>query len=235
MVASHRTALLHNMAFNFQPIADLSSDEEGGAPLDLAAWKSNSTKKTTPKQAPAPVAQMMPSAAADDSDDEVASTTLEAFQSSNKRQRTSASTTPAPMASTASGFTSVNRPSAILGAVDPADDEIEMPDFDANNIPVDDGEPDDEPEEEDDDEDELAGKPLFPILPRTAVEEEEIVDLTGGDDAVRRVLKELESDDGAVMYEVELGDYSVEEVRSTFLVSSSTRGHGGLFLGISTT
>lgn len=54
---------------------------------------------------------------------------------------------------------------------------------------------------------------LAPILPVVELYEEDVVDMTAGDDVVRRVLEEVESDEGAVAYMVELGDYSVEKVR----------------------
>ncbi|KAK5120681.1 hypothetical protein LTR85_006039 [Meristemomyces frigidus] len=200
------------MAFHFQP-ADLSSDDEGGAPIDLAAWQGSATKKTTPRpaQAPAPTAPMV---VPDDSDDELAEDPLASFQSSNKRRRNGTSTPaagPAPVARMSSGFTSINRPSASLGTAAVEDDAIEMPDFDANNIPV--GDEDDvEEEEEEEEEEEPTVQPLVPILPRDELDEEDFVDMTAGEHVVQRVLEELEGDDGTMVYRVELGDYSIEEI-----------------------
>lgn len=201
------------MAFHYELPAELSSDEEGGAPLDLSTWKNGGPNTTTSRkpQAPAPTAPML--AFNDyDSDEELTADPLESFQKSNMRC-SNGTTTPAPVARTESGFTSINRPSVSFAATAVDDDDaIEMPEFDANNIPV--GDEDDV--EDDDDEDEIVvqvPKPLVPILPRDELDEDDVVDMTAGWDEVRRVLEELEGDDGTMVYRVELGDYSVEEVR----------------------
>jgi len=56
---------------------------------------------------------------------------------------------------------------------------------------------------------------VVPVLPRFERDDEDVVDLTAGDDVVRRVLAELEttSEDGALLYRVEFEDWRVEEVR----------------------
>jgi len=56
---------------------------------------------------------------------------------------------------------------------------------------------------------------VVPILSRIERDDEDVVDLTAGDDVVRRVLAELEdtSEDGALVYRVEFEDWRVEEVR----------------------
>ncbi len=56
---------------------------------------------------------------------------------------------------------------------------------------------------------------VVPILSRIERDDEDVVDLTAGDDVVRRVLAELEdtSEDGALVYRVEFEDLRVEEVR----------------------
>lgn len=58
---------------------------------------------------------------------------------------------------------------------------------------------------------------LVPILPRaaSASNDGDIIDMTGGDDVVRRVLAEAHKGD-EMRYRVELGDYSVEKVRFYF-------------------
>ncbi|KAI7016623.1 hypothetical protein KC355_g3928, partial [Hortaea werneckii] len=54
---------------------------------------------------------------------------------------------------------------------------------------------------------------LVPILPRAASEGDDVdvIDMTAGDDVVRRVLAEADGVGGEISYKVELGDYSVEE------------------------
>ncbi|KAK1042344.1 hypothetical protein LTS16_008952 [Friedmanniomyces endolithicus] len=56
---------------------------------------------------------------------------------------------------------------------------------------------------------------VVPVLPRFERDDEDVVDLTAGDDVVRRVLAELEttSEDGALLYRVEFEDWRVEEVQ----------------------
>ncbi|KAK4541522.1 hypothetical protein LTR36_007968 [Oleoguttula mirabilis] len=209
------------MAFHYEPPADLSSDDEGGAPIDLSTWQGHAAKNAAPRpaQAVAPTAPMV--VQVDDSDDELAQDPLASFQSSQHTRNRNGTTTPiaapAPPARRGSGFTSINRSDTVVlgaAAVEEEEDAIEMPDFDANNIPVGDEDEDEQEEEEDDGEDEieLIGQPLVPIIPRDDVNRDdgEVVDMTAGEFVVRRVVEELERED--MVYRVELGDYSVEEL-----------------------
>jgi len=212
------------MAFHYQPSADLSSDEEGGAAVNPAAWQSGAKRSTAPRptQAPAPTASMVAGPTinfSEDDEDELAADPLAVFQSgpNRKRKRNATSTpagAPAPIARMGSGFTSINQPSGSR-SVRFADDEVEMPDFDANNIPV--GGSEDEAEsapQQPAQEQEPEQRGLVPIVPRVSAEVEEVVDMTGGEDVVRRVLGEVEGRGAAMVYRVELGDYSIEEVCS---------------------
>jgi len=56
---------------------------------------------------------------------------------------------------------------------------------------------------------------VVPVLSRVERNDEDVVDLTAGDDVVRRVLAELgdTSEDGTLVYRVEFEDWRVEEVR----------------------
>ena len=265
--ARHRIA---SMAFHYQPAADLSSDDEGGAPLDLNAWKSGAAQpapqppsQSLPAQAPAPTAPVVADNE-EDSNDELAADPLSAFKTGKSTSQRSASraspSTSTPAASvpvlgrTGSGFTSINRGPSMPQYAAAAENEV--PEFDANNIPVGDGEDDqeDEPDEEaegvqevrskkparseeaasrreasttsgrrsttrepgEDEDEEPEG--LVPVLPRhEEVDENEVVDMTAGEDTVRRVLAEIESVGGTIAYKVEMGDYSVELVSSNLL------------------
>lgn len=214
-----------------------------------------------------------------DDDDDLAADPLAAFKAgprpSNNPNPPSGSSTPptAPVtapapttfASTGSGFTSINRPSVAPTPIasasqSRAEDDADPFAFDANNIPVGDGEDEADVVEE-------ARRPasstpsahriqgrgqarprstsatrertksrqatedsvhrlghahvqdqLVPILPRAASEGDDanIIDMTAGDDVVRRVLAEADGVGGEILYKVELGDYSVEEVRLVF-------------------
>ncbi|KAI7553411.1 SNF2 family DNA-dependent chromodomain-containing ATPase, partial [Hortaea werneckii] len=166
---------------------------------------------------------------------------------------------PTTFASTGSGFTSINRPSVAptplaSASQSRAKDDADPFAFDANNIPVGDGEDEVDVVEEtrrpaspsapahpvgrsrqtklqsatrertrsrqatEESEHRLGHghvqDQLIPILPRAASEGDDvnIIDMTAGDDVVRRVLAEADGVRGEILYKVELGDYSVEEI-----------------------
>jgi hypothetical protein len=196
------------MAYHYEPQVDVSDDEDG--PIDINAWKSGSASQ----QQRAPVVPVVAGPSNDASDDGVAaraSSALDSFRSGSKRKR-STPPPPPPPPRQSSGFTSINRPVASA-----PESPIELPDFDANVV-------DSEPEEEAVEETQTPARPqprqrsLAPVLPRAALaDEEEIVDMTAGDDVVRRVVKELETDDGTMVYEVEFEDFHVEEACFCFV------------------
>lgn len=195
------------MSFNFQTQPDSSDDE---VPVDINAWKSGSTSKPAraPAQAPAPVAPMVqpPTIISDDDEDGDSLPDIEAssFQTGQKRKRATHASPSPTLAS--GGFTSINQSAAgpsQSGAI--AESPIEFPDI---ALGVDGAQ----------DEEETVKTRLVPVLPRVDIDEEEVVDFTAGNDVVRRVLAELESDDGALIYKVELGDWSIEEVCSATLL-----------------
>ncbi|KAI7094184.1 SNF2 family DNA-dependent chromodomain-containing ATPase [Hortaea werneckii] len=209
-----------------------------------------------------------------DDDDDLAADPLAAFKAgptpSNNPNPSASSTpptapAPAPalttFASTGSGFTSINRPSVAPTPIasasqSRAEDDADPFAFDANNIPVGDGEDEADVVEEarrpasstpsahriqgrgqarprstsatrertksrqaTEESDHRLGHAhvqdqLVPILPRAAFEGDDanIIDMTAGDDVVRRVLAEADGVGGEILYKVELGDYSVEEI-----------------------
>lgn len=218
-----------------------------------------------------------------DDDDELAADPLAAFKAGGRRPSNnhnhnhnhspSASSTPATATAPApptfvpsgSGFTSINRPSNVPTPVasasqSRAEDDADPLAFDANNIPVGDGDSEDEADVAEETRRPVSSTPsahrvkrsgqtrprsatrertrsrqateeadhgrghghvqdqLVPILPRAASESDDgdIIDMTAGDDVVRRVLAEADGVGGEIVYKVELGDYSIEEVRMFF-------------------
>ncbi|KAI7183353.1 SNF2 family DNA-dependent chromodomain-containing ATPase [Hortaea werneckii] len=212
-----------------------------------------------------------------DDDDDLAADPLAAFKaggprpSNNYNHIPSGSSTPATASAPApapptfapsgSGFTSINRPSNVPTPVASASQSRAEGDadpfaFDANNIPVGDGDSEDEADVVEETRRLVSSTPsahrvkrsgqtgprsatrertrsrqateeaehdhghrrvqdqLVPILPRAASESNDvdIIDMTAGDDVVRRVLAEADGVGGEIVYKVELGDYSVEEI-----------------------
>lgn len=208
----------------------MSSDDEGGASFDPNAWKSApQSRPLAQAHTPAPTAPMVPPEA--ESEDELAADPLSTFRngSAAKRRAVGTSTTTTQPAALGreggrgSGFTSINRPSASLRpgsaiSQSQSEKEVKVPAVDTNNVSV--GDSDDEDGDDHTDEDEVEERRqsndngLVPMVSRATLEndEDEIVDMTAGEDVVRRVLAEVDSVGGEVVYKVELGDYSVEEV-----------------------
>ncbi|RMZ25249.1 hypothetical protein D0859_10697 [Hortaea werneckii] len=210
-----------------------------------------------------------------DDDDDLAADPLAAFKaggprpSNNHNHIPSASSTPATapalapptFAPSGSGFTSINRPSNVplpvaSASQSRAEDDADPFAFDANNIPVGDGDSEDEADALEETRRPVSSTPsahrvkrsgqtrsrsatrertrsrqateeaehdrghghvqdqLVPILPRAASEGDDgdVIDMTAGDDVVRRVLDEADGVGGEIVYKVELGDYSVEEI-----------------------
>lgn len=227
-----------------------------------------------------------------DDDDDLAADPLAAFKagprpSDNHHPSGSSTppTAPAPVfapaptafAPTGSGFTSINRPSIAPTSLasasqSRAEDDPDPFAFDANNIPVGDGE--DEADVVEETRRPASSNPsahrvkrsgqtrprsatrertrsrqateerehghghgqgkvqgahvqdqLVPRLPRAASESNDgdIIDMTAGDDVVRRVL--AEADRSGEIFKVELGDYSVEEVRFVLGCNIFTSAH----------
>ncbi|KAI6823985.1 SNF2 family DNA-dependent chromodomain-containing ATPase [Hortaea werneckii] len=212
-----------------------------------------------------------------DDDDDLAADPLAAFKAGGPRPSKShnhipsgsstPATAPAPAPApptfvpSGSGFTSINRPSNVPTPVasasqSRAEDDADPFAFDANNIPVGDGDSEDEADVVEETRRPVSSTPsahrvkrsgqtgtrsatgertrsrqateeaehdrghghvhdqLIPILPRADSEgnDVDIIDMTAGDDVVRRVLAEADGVGGEIVYKVELGDYSVEEI-----------------------
>ncbi|KAH9825833.1 PHD/FYVE-zinc-finger like domain [Teratosphaeria destructans] len=194
------------MSFNHEVQAD-SSDDEAGVSLTQFQTGSGARRRTSQQrqQGIAPIAQMDSVSGVDGiilSDDELAApgpSALDAFRSSKRQQ----STPPALARAMSSGFTSINRRAVASAAESP----VEEPEFDANIAA---GESDHEDEGYAEEQERRA---LAPMVPRAAVfEDEGVVDMTAGDDVVRRILEEREGDDGEMSYKVEFEDYHTEEI-----------------------
>ncbi|KAI7347576.1 SNF2 family DNA-dependent chromodomain-containing ATPase [Hortaea werneckii] len=272
--ASHYYALNTEHEVRIIPATDRYVTLE--ATLPFAA--STDQRKAALTAARLPMMMMMMTHDSDD-DDELAADPLAAFKAGGRRPSNnhnhnhnpspSASSTPATAPAPApptfvpsgSGFTSINRPSNVPTPVasasqSRAEDDADPFAFDANNIPVGDGDSEDEADVVEETRRPVSSTPsahrvkrsgqtrprsatrertrsrqateepehdrghgrvqdqLVPILPRAAPESDDgdIIDMTAGDDVVRRVLAEADGVGGEIVYKVELGDYSVEEI-----------------------
>lgn len=214
------------MAFHFQPSADASDEGE----VDITAWQGGSKQSRAPAQPPAPVATMF-NTAEDGGEDEVDMTTLQhptAGSSadagagdedddeqmglsidgdSETPQVLSANRTPSqePATVAPSGFTSINQR--------PDDDESDDDEVFARRSQC---------------KSKTASEEkamLVPRVSRTEVDVNEYEDLTKDCEVVLRVKKELPGKWGRVRYIVELGDYTIREVRFGVFVYTASVIH----------
>jgi len=203
------------MSFDYRLRAD-SSDEEEADSLDLSAWKDGAgTKQSaaaggTP-QAPASVTPVVRPNGHDDGDDdddsdEIMVAGVATSQSARTPKRTHSTSAAAPSQSPPRrSFTSINQPTPQPSTSVSATVTNDQPMYDATMMS--------DSEEENDDSALGAGRSLVPVISHVEADDDEIQKFTTGDDVVRRVLKELEGEDGEMAYKVEFEDRSTEKVR----------------------
>ena len=214
------------MAFHFQPSADSSDEGE----VDIAAWQGSANKARPASQAPAPAAQISSTAddydaeeqedvtvsgfqhlatgssaeagAGDDEDDEAMGLSIDG--KSDSPEVPSANRTPSREPTfSASGFTSINQP-APDATVESGGVGISTRQSRSRSSGP------------------LGKGKLVPLVGLNGVDIDDYEDLTQDEQVVLRVKKELPDKKGMVRYMVELGDYTVREVRPTSVCGDAT-------------
>ncbi|TKA71091.1 hypothetical protein B0A55_08337 [Friedmanniomyces simplex] len=184
-----------------------SDNSDDDTRLDLSAWQASAKPTTATRPQPAVPTAPMMQPAQDGSGDELATSALAAFHSSKRRKLTTPPSAPP---------SPPLRPTAGFSAINrPTPTARPSASRDASE----------------------GAAVVVPIIPRVEQNDEDVLDLTAGDDVVRRVLAEVEdsSEDGALVYRVEFEDWRVEEragfVSTVDAVSGSDRESSGTEVG----